>query len=90
VANSGQRCRWLCVGGADGGRFAAVLYGALDMELANMNPIDNDDDDDTQVYKRPWVGLTDDEVYKIAFALEGEHWRKIANAIEDKLREKNA
>ena len=55
-----------------------------------MRKLDNDDDDDTQVYKRPWVGLTDDEVYKIAFALEGEHWRKIANAIEDKLREKNA
>jgi len=39
--------------------------------------------------KRTWVGLTDDEVYKIAFALEGEHWRKIADAIEAKLKEKN-
>ena len=39
--------------------------------------------------QRTWVGLTDDEVYKIAFALEGEHWRKIANAIEAKLKEKN-
>ena len=47
------------------------------------------EDDDTQVYQRPWVGLTDDEVYKIAFALEGEHWRKIADAIEAKLKEKN-
>ena len=55
-----------------------------------MRKLDNDDDDDTQVYKRQWVGLTDDEVYKIAFALEGEHWRKIANAIEAKLREKNS
>jgi hypothetical protein len=36
VANSGQRCRWLCVGGADGGRSAAVLYGALDMESFDM------------------------------------------------------
>lgn len=42
---------------------------------------------DTQ---RQWVGLTDDEVYKIAFALEGEHWKKIADAIEAKLKEKNA
>ena len=40
-------------------------------------------------YKRFWVGLTDDEVYKIAFDLEGEHWRKIADAIEAKLKEKN-
>lgn len=39
--------------------------------------------------QRLWVGLTDDEVYKIAFALEGEHWRKIADAIEAKLKEKN-
>jgi hypothetical protein len=37
----------------------------------------------------PWVGLTDDEVYKIAFALEGEHWKKVADAIEAKLKEKN-
>jgi hypothetical protein len=36
-----------------------------------------------------WVGLTDDEIYKIAFALEGEHWRKITDAIEAKLKEKN-
>jgi hypothetical protein len=47
------------------------------------------DDNDIQDYKKPWVGLTDDEVYKIAFALEGEHWRKIADAIEAKLKEKN-
>ena len=40
--------------------------------------------------QRTWVGLTDDEVYKIAFALEGEHWRKIADAIEAKLKEKNS
>jgi len=39
--------------------------------------------------QRTWVGLTDDEVYKIAFDLEGEHWRKIADAIEAKLKEKN-
>ena len=39
--------------------------------------------------QRTWVGLTDDEVYKIAFALEGEHWRKISDAIEAKLKEKN-
>jgi hypothetical protein len=36
-----------------------------------------------------WVGLTDDEIYKIAFGLQGEHWRKVTNAIEAKLKEKN-
>ena len=39
--------------------------------------------------KRTWVGLTDDEIYKIAVTLEGEHWKKIADAIEAKLRSKN-
>ena len=43
----------------------------------------------TTPQQRTWIGLTDDEVYKIAFALEGEHWRKIADAIETKLKEKN-
>jgi hypothetical protein len=88
VANSGQRCRWLCVGGADGGRSAAVLYGALDMELANMNPIDNDDDDDTQVYKRPWIGLTGQEKALIASVSLDVH--DAVHRTEAKLREKNA
>ena len=39
--------------------------------------------------KKEWIGLTDDEIYKIAFTLEGEHWKKIADAIEAKLKEKN-
>ena len=39
--------------------------------------------------KKEWIGLTDDEIYKIAFTLEGEHWKKIANAIEAKLKDKN-
>jgi hypothetical protein len=39
--------------------------------------------------ERKWVGLTDDEVYKIAFSLEGENWRKIADAIEAKLKDRN-
>jgi len=38
---------------------------------------------------KEWVGLTEDEIYKIAFQLEGEHWKKISNAIEAKLKEKN-
>ena len=39
--------------------------------------------------QRTWVGLTDDEVYRIAFEFEGGHWRKIVDAIEAKLKEKN-
>ena len=44
---------------------------------------------DTTPPQRTWVGLTDEEVYRIAFELEGEHWRKIVDAIEAKLKEKN-
>jgi hypothetical protein len=53
------------------------------------------EDDDTQVYKKPWVGLTEEERAEIcdlkwwdwedSFDIEG-----FARAIEAKLREKNA
>lgn len=92
MANSGQRCRWFCVGGADGSLFAAVFHRAVDMEFVDMNPIDNDDDDDTQVYKRPWVNLTDDEI-EVCFDLvddDGFGLFDLSRAIEAKLREKNA
>jgi len=52
-----------------------------------------DEDDDIQVYQRPWVGLTEQE-------LESAYWgymeiatqngfEKIVKAIEAKLKEKN-
>jgi hypothetical protein len=55
-----------------------------------------DDDDDIQEYKRPWVGLTRDEqsfVYSNlhnATSREDSFWVDFANAIEAKLKEKNA
>jgi hypothetical protein len=57
-----------------------------------MRKIDNDDDDDTQVYKRPWVGLTDEEI------LQGnkeswvtlQAWQSAVWWAEAKLREKNS
>ena len=57
-----------------------------------MRKLDNDDDDDTQVYKRPWVGLTDEEREAIAnstIRIHGQEWA-YATAIEAKLREKNS
>ena len=53
-----------------------------------MKKLDNDDDDDTQVYKRPWVGLTDDEIALIN--ADYPHFQGFARAIEAKLKEKNA
>ena len=44
-----------------------------------------DDDDDTQVYAKPWVGLTEDE----AFVCRGRDYFETYKAIEAKLKEKN-
>ena len=44
-----------------------------------------DDDDDTQVYKKPWVGLTEDE----AFVCRGRDYFETYKAIEAKLKERN-
>ena len=54
-----------------------------------------EDDDDIQVYQRPWVGLTRDEqsfVYSNlhnATSREDSFWVDFANAIEAKLKELN-
>ena len=61
-----------------------------------------DDDDDIQDYKKPWVGLTDDEVYEIYLSVQekvNEHWDNggttmmfpitLYKAIEAKLKDKN-
>jgi hypothetical protein len=53
-----------------------------------------DDDDDTQVYKKPWVGLTDEERDAITNKVIGFNsccgWEDdYAKAIEAKLKEKN-
>jgi len=61
-----------------------------------------EDDDDIQDYKKPWRGLTDEEVYEIYEATErlvGEHWDSggtilmfpttLYEAFETKLKEKN-
>ena len=52
------------------------------------------EDDDTQVYKKPWVGLTDAEVSKlidqeIGFNSSWGPEESFARAIEAKLKEKN-
>ena len=53
------------------------------------------EDDDIQIYQRPWVGLTRDEqsfVYQTlhnATSRIDSFWVDFANAIEAKLKEKN-
>ena len=47
------------------------------------------EDDDTQVYKKPWVGLTDEEVKDIVWNLPYEPSQEHIRAIEAKLKKKN-
>jgi len=52
-----------------------------------------DDDDDIQVYKRPWVSLTDEEIKEIVgpwgdTPIKG-YTRKLIDQIDAKLRENN-
>jgi len=47
-----------------------------------------EDDDDIQEYKRPWVGLTDEERQMVINKHEGVAW-ETAIAIEQTLKEKN-
>ena len=47
------------------------------------------DDNDTQTYQRPWVGLTDEERSYYLQSASNLGWWKAAQMIENKLRRKN-
>ena len=53
-----------------------------------------DDDDDIQDYKRPWVGLTDEELKKIWYNIKHligwYSFQESARATEAKLKERNS
>jgi hypothetical protein len=48
----------------------------------------HEDDDDIQEYKKPWIGLTDEERQMTINKHEGVAW-ETAIAIEQTLKEKN-
>jgi len=48
-----------------------------------------EDDDDIQIYQRPWVGLTDDERNALLYLTITHGAIDYAKAIEAKLKEKN-
>ena len=48
-----------------------------------------DEDDDIQVYQRPWVGLTDEEIQECLKGLPTQTIDVYARRIEAKLKEKN-
>jgi hypothetical protein len=47
------------------------------------------DDDDIQEYVRPWVGLTEEEVFAVSNTMPHGDRFDFAEAIEAKLKEKN-
>ena len=56
-----------------------------------------EEDDDTQVYKKPWAGLTDEDKWGIRkavthnqFETASQYARRVQAATEAKLKEKNA
>ena len=49
-----------------------------------------EDDDDIQDYKKPWVGLTDEEIQQCLNGLPTQTIDVYAKRIEAKLKEKNA
>jgi hypothetical protein len=49
----------------------------------------HEDDDDIQDYKRPWVGLTDEEITALESATDTLEFPQTVRAIEKKLKEKN-
>lgn len=54
-----------------------------------------EDDDDIQDYKKPWVGLTEEEKKNIFLKWYGKHWaytsqlQSVMDSVEAKLKEKN-
>ena len=71
--------------GSWGGGFQAKRAAAADK-------LKVEDDDDIQDYKRPWVGLTDEEI-RDCLGPEAvcipPGWSRLTRAIEAKLKEKN-
>ena len=49
------------------------------------------DDDDTQVYQRPWVGLQAEEILDLfdEHNVYGSKWLEFARAVEAELKERN-
>jgi hypothetical protein len=81
------------------------MTAALDRAVANalgLKSVNNcekwsgrmtEDDDDIQVYKKPWVGLTDEDIgtaYVAWDATDGASFADFARAIEQLLKDKNA
>jgi hypothetical protein len=61
----------------------------LGQEIEIEYELKEEDDDDIQDYKKPWVGLTDEEIYALESATDTLEFPQTVCAIEAKLKEKN-
>ena len=57
-------------------------------EYFRKNPAE--EDDDTQIYKKPWTGLTDEEYQEVLIEHDGGGLILFYHLIEARLREKNS
>jgi len=67
-------------------------FRRIEREALRLWAAQTNDDDDTQVYAKPWVGLTVEEIWQMVndCTIGGDlHADKFARAIEAKLKEKN-
>jgi hypothetical protein len=55
-----------------------------------MNRIEEDDDDDIQDYKRPWVDLTNEDIHNTVGYDETREMYQFALALIAKLKAKNS
>jgi len=71
-------------------------FRRIEAEALRLWAAQTDDDDDTQVYAKPWQGLTDEEIWSVVSRI-GTSDSNVnplivlsdARAIEAKLKEKN-
>ena len=61
----------------------------LGQEIEIEYELKEEDDDDIQDYKKPWVGLTDEEIYALESATDTLEFPQTVRAIEAKIKEKN-
>jgi hypothetical protein len=61
----------------------------LGQEIEIEYELKEEDDDGIQDYKKPWVGLTDKEIYALESATDTLEFPQTVRAIEAKLKEKN-
>ena len=67
-------------------------FKRIEREALRLWAAQTDEDDDTQVYKKPWVGLDEDEIrelYGKDLNYRDGNYVRYAKSVEAKLKERN-